>query len=237
MSARMQRLSMLRTACRAQASSLTVVSPTHVPSSLNLPAALCVGFSLGLAAGGFSAGPLQTHGSPQVAAQAVMGEVRDQQKGVLLAASHRSTFAPSRPVTQPVTSLFFRWAATLNDHLEGLQREFPLLSRLEGPAVVPDALMRLARTYRDACRLAWALRRVRNMTYRQLAAEAGLRHQHVTDYFHRDDKRSRRSLPGEAIFATEAVLGNTAISQFHARRARLTVLEEMQAQAQQRKAA
>ena len=110
-----------------------------------------------------------------------------------------------------------------------LQREFPLLARMEGPSVVPDSLMRLATTYRGAVRLCWQLRRVRNMTMRQLAAEAGVPHQHVSDYFNPDDRPSRRDLPGRAVEAVETVLGNTAVSQWHAARARFTVLEVLQA--------
>lgn len=110
-----------------------------------------------------------------------------------------------------------------------VQREFPLLARLEGPAIVPIDLMRAAQSYRQAVRLAWALRRVRNMTFRQLAAEAGLVYQHVGDYFNTDDQPHRRDLPGHAVAAVEAVLGNTAVSQWHAMQAKLTVVEELQA--------
>lgn len=110
-----------------------------------------------------------------------------------------------------------------------LQREFPLLARLEGPAVVPPELMRTAVTYREAVRLCWALRRLRNLTFRQLAAECGLVHQHVGDYFNGDDKPGRRDLPPGATKVVEGVLGNTAISQWHARNAQFTVLEELQA--------
>lgn len=117
------------------------------------------------------------------------------------------------------------------------QRELPLLSRLEGPAVVPPELMRHARTYRQAVRLCWALRRLRNLTFRQLAAEAVLVHQHVGDYFNPDDRKHRRDLPGDAVAAVEGVLGNTAISQWHAQQARLTVIEEAQAEALARRAA
>jgi hypothetical protein len=112
---------------------------------------------------------------------------------------------------------------------ERLQREFPLLARMEGPAIVPAELMRTARTYRQACRLAWALRRVRNLTYRGLAEQAGLLYQHVGDYFNTDDRPGRRDLPGCAVRDVEAVLGNTAITQWHAMNAFLTVLEVVQA--------
>ena len=117
------------------------------------------------------------------------------------------------------------------------QMQFPLLARLSGPAVVPPELMRHARTYREAVRLCWALRRLRNLSFRQLAAEAGLIHQHVGDYFNADDLPRRRSLPGDRVAEVEAVLGNTAISQWHATRAQLTVIEEAQAQAMAGRAA
>ena len=110
-----------------------------------------------------------------------------------------------------------------------LQREIPLLQRINGPDIVPPELLRTARSYRDACRVAWQLRRAKNLTYRQLAIEADLVFQHVGDYFNADDKPMRRELPGEAVAVVESVLGNTAITQWHARRAGLTVLEELQA--------
>jgi hypothetical protein len=121
---------------------------------------------------------------------------------------------------------FFEEAA-LEDH--HLQREFPLLARVEGAAIVPPELMRTAKTYRQAVRLCWALRRMRNLTFRQLAAECQLIHQHVGDYFNADDRPGRRDLPPGAVQVVEDFLGNTAISQWHAARARFTVLEEMQA--------
>lgn len=111
---------------------------------------------------------------------------------------------------------------------ETLQLEFPLLTRMEGPAIVPPELMRTAKTYREAVRLCWGLRRLRKLTFRQLAAECGLIYQHVGDYFNADDKPGRRDLPAEAVLAVEAFLGNHAISQWHVRRAGLTVLEELQ---------
>ena len=105
----------------------------------------------------------------------------------------------------------------------------PLLGRLEGPAVVPAHLIKTCRTYRDAVRLCWELRRVRGMTLRQLAAEAGLIYQHVTDYLHADGKPGRRDLPGKHIKQYECACGNTAVSQWVAMNAVLTVLEELQA--------
>lgn len=110
-----------------------------------------------------------------------------------------------------------------------LQLEFPLLARMEGPAIVPPELMRTVKTYREAVRLCWALRRVRNLTRRAFAEHCGLTYQHVTDYLNPDDAPGRRDLPSEKVQSVEDVLGNTAISQWHAARARFTVLEELQA--------
>ena len=110
-----------------------------------------------------------------------------------------------------------------------MQMEFPLFQRMEGPSVVPYELLRTAKTYRQAVRLCWGLRRIKKVTFRQLAAECGLIYQHVGDYFNADDKPGRRDLPGERVRVVEEFLGNTAISQWHARNVGLTVLEEMQA--------
>lgn len=81
--------------------------------------------------------------------------------------------------------------------------------------------------YRHACRMAWKLRQVKGMTRRTLAELAGLYPSHVSDYFSVQDHK--RDLPADRIAAVEAVLGNTAISQWIAHQSQLTVLEEMQA--------
>lgn len=94
--------------------------------------------------------------------------------------------------------------------------------------VVPPEVVMSVHSYRQACRLAWKLRAVRNLTKRTLAETAGLYASHVTDYFSVND--SRRDLPAKHIAAVERVLGNTVISQWVAQQSKLTVLEEMQAQ-------
>ena len=110
-----------------------------------------------------------------------------------------------------------------------MQREFPLMARMQGPSVVPINVLRTARTYRQAVRLCLQLSRLRNVTYREIARECGLVYQHVGDYFNADDLPHRRDLPGDSVASLEAFLGNTAISQWHAMGSCLTVLEEMQA--------
>jgi hypothetical protein len=111
------------------------------------------------------------------------------------------------------------------------QAPLPLIGRLDGPSVAAPHVVKACSTYREACRTAWALRRVRNMTQRGLAEQADLRPQLVTDYLNPDDKPSRKSLPAERIASFEAVVGNSLVSQWLAARARLTVLEELQARA------
>lgn len=109
------------------------------------------------------------------------------------------------------------------------QMKLALLGRIDGPSVVPAQYVSMCRTYREAVRMAWQLRRVSGMTQRQLACEAELRVQHVTDYLNADDKPSRRDLPARDVPRFEAVVGNTLVSQWVAAQARLTVLEELQA--------
>lgn len=109
------------------------------------------------------------------------------------------------------------------------QLEFPLLARMNAPSVAHPYYLARCASYREAVRLCWALRRVHHMTQRQLACEAGLRPQLISDYLHDDDGRERRALPGEQIAAFESVAGNTLISQWIAARSKLTVLEEVQA--------
>lgn len=109
------------------------------------------------------------------------------------------------------------------------QLQLPLMGRLDGPSIAPAHIVRACKSYREACRLAWSLRRVRNMTQRSLAEEAGLRPQLVTDYLNPDDRQDRKSLPAERIARFEVAVGNSVVSQWLAAQAQLTVLEELQA--------
>lgn len=112
-----------------------------------------------------------------------------------------------------------------------LQREFPLFKRVDAPYIVPPEIMRHAKTYRQAVRLCLLLARHRRpgLTLSDIAIECDLTRQHVTDYFHEDDRPQRKNLPAEHVRVVETFLSNTAISQWHARNAMFTVLEEMQA--------
>lgn len=104
------------------------------------------------------------------------------------------------------------------------------MGRLDGPAVAPTRLVTLSKTYRQAVRMAWQARRVRNATLRHLAAETGIPPQHASDYVNQDGKPTRRSLPAERIASFEAFVGNTLMSKWLAAQSKLTVLEEVQAE-------
>lgn len=108
------------------------------------------------------------------------------------------------------------------------QLELALMGRLDGPSVVPDAYIKQCASYRDAVRLCWSLRRIKYMSLLQLAGEVGFPQGHRSDYLSADD--SKREMPAKYIAAFESVCGNTAISQWIAKGAKLTVLEELQMQ-------
>jgi len=108
------------------------------------------------------------------------------------------------------------------------QLQLPLLCRLDAPSVVPAKEVAKCRTYREAVRLCWSLRKVVNMTRRGLAERAGLYAPHVTCYL--KDADCARDLPADKVPAFELACNNTAITQWLAMQAQLTVLEEMQAE-------
>lgn len=108
-------------------------------------------------------------------------------------------------------------------------RELALIGRLDGPAAVSMQTVSSCKSYRDAVRMAWALRRVRGMSKAMLAHFADLTPQHVSDYLAEDDNPGRRDLPADAISRFEGAVGNTLVSQWVARQSHLTVWEEVQA--------
>lgn len=145
---------------------------------------------------------------------------RAHQKGTDFGIRHALSFVPVQRVTQQVIPLHFSSEAPVK------QMELALLGRLDAPSIVPPNAVGMCKTYRDAVRLCWQLRRVKSMTQAQLAEQAGLYAPHVSCYLH-EWKRSR-DLPGHAVKGFECACGNTAISQWHAAQAQLTVVEEMQ---------
>jgi len=169
--------------------------------------------------------PASTHTAHRAGASAAAGGAGwVQARGQVVRFRHALTFVPLRPVQQPVRGLSFPMEAPMG------QLDLPLLGRIDAPSAVPPSLIRSVSTYRQAVRLCWALRRAKGLTITDLAREFGFNRQHASDYLNPDDLATRRSLPGDKVQAFEDVCGNTAISQWHAMRAQLTVLEELQAE-------
>lgn len=201
--------SISRTRVRAQASSSSFVSFDTAVSFVERPAANSDAFGLALAG--------------------TRGDGRSLHKGELIRARHELSFAFLRRVHQWVHSFHLPMGPAMD--LIELQREFPLYQRVDAPHIVPPEVMRLAKTYRQAVRLCLMLARHRRpgLTLSDIAIECNLTRQHVTDYFHNDDRPQRKNLPAEDVRNVEAFLGNSAISQWHAESAMFTVLEVLQA--------
>jgi hypothetical protein len=111
-----------------------------------------------------------------------------------------------------------------------MQRELPMLGVIEAPKPVARSVISAIKTYRQAVRVAWKLRRAQGMTKQQLACFAGLYAPHITDYLHEDDRPSRRDLPAAKVTDFEDVVGNRVVSQWLAAQSNLTVLEGFQAE-------
>ena len=109
------------------------------------------------------------------------------------------------------------------------QQEFKLMGRIDAPSVAPEQWVRSAKTYRDIVRLAWTLRRTKGAKAVDMARHCNFYAQHISDWLADDDKPSRRSMPADCISDFEDFVGNTLVSQWMARRAKLTVLEEITA--------
>jgi hypothetical protein len=148
---------------------------------------------------------------------------RAVQKGPAVSVLHVFSFDPSRPVQQLVRRFFVSMGAAMD------QLSLRLFGRLDGPSVAPPHVIDGIRNYREAVRVCWGLRRAKGLTVTDLAREFGFNRQHASDYLNRDDKPGRRDLPAERITAFEEVCGNAVISQWLARRSKLTVLEQLQA--------
>src|SRR5437899_2675991 len=105
-----------------------------------------------------------------------------------------------------------------------MQLMLPMLTVYEGPRLVDRSVIDAIQTYRDAVRICWDLRIRRNLTKRLLASECGCYASHVSDYISEDV--SKRELPAKHVAAFEVQCGNRVISQWLARRAELTILEQ-----------
>ncbi|TDY26277.1 hypothetical protein B0G81_6787 [Paraburkholderia sp. BL6665CI2N2] len=112
-------------------------------------------------------------------------------------------------------------------------RPRPVVPKRTDLVFVPPELIAQCATYRDACRLAWEWREVKNLTKLGVAERCDLRACFVTDYFNEEPKdrkgRRRRELPADKIDAVEEELGNNAISQYLNRKKGFRIWEEVKA--------
>lgn len=105
-----------------------------------------------------------------------------------------------------------------------MQLNLPMLTYYAGPRLISQEVLAGVLSYREAVRVCWELRNRRHLTRRVLAEEAGLYASHVSDYL--SDQDEKRELPAKHIAAFEVACGNRAISQWLARQANLTILEQ-----------
>lgn len=105
-----------------------------------------------------------------------------------------------------------------------MQLNLPMLTYYVGPRLIDAEIVSACRTYREACKACWDMRTRRHMTKRFLAEAAGLYASHVSDYL--SDDETKRELPAKHINAVEIECGNRFISQWLARQANLTILEQ-----------
>jgi len=105
-----------------------------------------------------------------------------------------------------------------------MQLNLPMLTYYVGPSLIDAEIVLACRTYREAVRACWDMRTRRGLTKRALAEGAGLYASHVSDYISDDD--SKRELPAKHINAFEIECGNRFVSQWLARQANLTILEQ-----------
>jgi transcriptional regulator with XRE-family HTH domain len=100
-----------------------------------------------------------------------------------------------------------------------------MLTYYVGPRLIDQEIVLACKTYREAVRACWDMRTRRNLTQRALAEAAGLYASHVSDYL-ATDADNRRDLPARHINAFEIECGNRFVSQWLARQANLTILEQ-----------
>lgn len=106
----------------------------------------------------------------------------------------------------------------------------PAAHEPSGLVFLPREEIEACRTYRDACALAWRRRARPALTTTLLAVECDLIQQHVSEYFHpneRDEKgRKRRQLPADKVGCVQQEIGNCAIAQWLARDMAVRLVEE-----------
>jgi hypothetical protein len=105
------------------------------------------------------------------------------------------------------------------------QMTLPMLTLYVGPRLIDAEIVLACKTYREAVCACWDLRTRRHLTKRLLAEGAGLYASHLSDYLNPDDD-TKRELPARHINAFEIECGNRFVTQWLARQANLTILEQ-----------
>ncbi|WP_342705186.1 helix-turn-helix domain-containing protein [Burkholderia arboris] len=104
-------------------------------------------------------------------------------------------------------------------------------ARAEQAEFVPHESIAECRSFRDAVFLAWDQRVERGMTQRTLAERLEVPASHLSNMLNREpvDRhgKARQDLPARLIADFERVVGNRAVSQYLARMAMLTLMEEV----------
>jgi hypothetical protein len=116
-----------------------------------------------------------------------------------------------------------------------IQQPLRLLCRLDAPAVVPPQVIAGITSFRNAVQTCWALRHDRAEGAQSACARhIGAQVSHMSAYLADEcedggSKCPRRDMPAKFVIAFEAWCGNTAVTQWMAANAKLTVVEEIQA--------
>ena len=112
-----------------------------------------------------------------------------------------------------------------------MTRELQLLGCIDNAiCFVQENAIAQCKTYRQAVRLSWDLRRNKGMTLRTLAEITDVYPSHISDYLAKDDKPTRRNLKAEDLHIWAQAVGNYGVQQWLAKQDQLTILEEIQAQ-------
>lgn len=98
------------------------------------------------------------------------------------------------------------------------------------PEFLPDEVIDACKTYRDAVRVSWEYRRIKQMHRCTLAERIDRKAQHVSDYLAQDDEPHRRNLPADSLDLWACAVGNFGVQQWLNRQSKLTILEEVIAQ-------
>ncbi|WP_175952839.1 XRE family transcriptional regulator [Burkholderia sp. BCC0405] len=113
---------------------------------------------------------------------------------------------------------------------QGIEQHAPRPAPISARFLSGD-LINACASFRDAVCLAWEHRAIRGMTQRTLAEKLDVKGSHMSNMLNREavDRhgKPRQDLPARYIAEFEREVGNRAVSQYLARMAMLTLMEEV----------